>query len=137
MLCLEDIKKTPLFVFITEILWRTFWFNNWQFVFGVAEILRCSRWSGRNHQWDFKLYIWVKQTNKQTKLRTNIKNIVVVCSCVFLFFFFFCTKYSWSKVRIFVKYVGLFWVWFLVFWSNSEEIISDGDLESISHFPIN
>ena len=100
----------------------------------------CSRlygtWSGGNHQWDFKLYIWVKQTNKQTKLRTNIKNIVVVCSCVFLFFFF-CTKYSWSKVRIFVKYVGLFWFWFLVFWSNSEEIIFDDDLDSIFHFPIN
>ena len=32
--------KTPLFVFITEILWRTFWYNNWRSVFDVVKILR-------------------------------------------------------------------------------------------------
>ena len=34
--------KTPLFVLITEILWRTFWCNNWRSVFDVVKILRFS-----------------------------------------------------------------------------------------------
>ena len=32
--------KAPLFVFITEILWWTFWRNNWRSVFDVLKILR-------------------------------------------------------------------------------------------------
>ena len=31
--------KTQLFVFITEILWQTFWRNNWQSIFDVVKIL--------------------------------------------------------------------------------------------------
>ena len=31
--------KTPLFVFITEILWQTFWRNKWQSVFDFVKIL--------------------------------------------------------------------------------------------------
>ena len=34
------ITKTPTFVFITEILWLTFWRNNWQSVFDVVNGLR-------------------------------------------------------------------------------------------------
>ena len=35
--------KTPVFVFITEILWRTFWRNKWWSVFDVVKRLRlCS-----------------------------------------------------------------------------------------------
>ena len=34
--------KTPLFVFIPEILWLTFWCNIWQFVFELVKILRYS-----------------------------------------------------------------------------------------------
>ena len=37
--CLED-KKTAVFVFITEMLWRTFWHNNWRSVFEVVKRLR-------------------------------------------------------------------------------------------------
>ena len=33
-------QKTPLFVFITEILWQTFWCNNWWSIFDVVKILR-------------------------------------------------------------------------------------------------
>ena len=31
--------KTPVFVFITEIFWRTFWRNNWQSMFDIVERL--------------------------------------------------------------------------------------------------
>ena len=31
--------KTPVFVFITGILWRTFWHNNWRSVFDVVKVL--------------------------------------------------------------------------------------------------
>ena len=35
--------KTPVFVFITEIFWRTFWRNNWQSIIGVVERLSYCR----------------------------------------------------------------------------------------------
>ena len=35
-------QKTPVFLFITEILWGTCWRNKWQFVFDVVKNLRYS-----------------------------------------------------------------------------------------------
>ena len=35
-------KLPLLFVFITEILWQTFWRKNWRFVFDVVKILGCT-----------------------------------------------------------------------------------------------
>ena len=35
-------EKPPVLVFVTEILWRTFWCNNWRSVFDVVKILRFS-----------------------------------------------------------------------------------------------
>ena len=40
MICLEENKKTPVYIFITEILWQTFWHTNWQSVFDIVKILR-------------------------------------------------------------------------------------------------
>ena len=31
--------KTPAFVFITEVIWQTFWLNNWQSILDVVERL--------------------------------------------------------------------------------------------------
>ena len=36
--------KTPVFVFITEILWQTFWRNKWRSVFDVVKNLRLCTW---------------------------------------------------------------------------------------------
>ena len=43
------LTKTPEFVFITEILWRTFWHNNWRSVFDVVKILYWKIWNTPNY----------------------------------------------------------------------------------------
>ena len=42
MFCLEDNRNTSVYVFITEIIWRTFWCNKWRSVFDVVKNLRLS-----------------------------------------------------------------------------------------------
>ena len=52
--------KTPVFVFIAEILWRTFWSNNWRFIFWHLKILSYSHLSRNSN----KLSTYIGQTDK-------------------------------------------------------------------------
>ena len=77
-----------MFVFITEILWQTFWPNNWQFVFDVVKRLR-SRYLLNDLKQPLQQQLWEK-----------LRNMTLNCTlCMWVNVNFQNHKYSrvWSK----------------------------------------
>ena len=54
--------KTPVFVFITEILWRTFWHNKWQSIYDILKNLRLWGISANVNNFLDSLYLTLSQT---------------------------------------------------------------------------